>query len=131
MAEHYGPEYSGPEYLRRSFEPHIGAIDDAGTIYSLPDPISTSDHFKVENDGSFPSTSADAFAMSTTAPDDFGFGHLMGLHQPRGMVQPAHIQPLVPQQPGQTSGDDPNAPPAAPVGQSSWSALMKQMVQGR
>ena len=127
MTEHYGPQYSGPEYLRRSFEPHIGAMDESGMIYSLPDPTSTPDHFKVENDGSFPSTSAGAFAMPATAPDAFEFGHLMGLHQPRGMAQSAHIQPLVPQS-GPTSGDDPNAPP---VGQSSWSALMKQMVQGR
>lgn len=127
MTEQYGPQYSGPEYLRRSFEPHIGASDDSGTIYSLPDPNSTPDHFKVENDGSFPSTSADAFAMSGTAPDAFGYGHLMGLHQPGGMMQSAHIQPLVPQS-TQSSGDDPSAPP---VGQSSWSALMKQMVQGR
>ena len=127
MTERYGPQYSGPEYLRRSFEPHIGAIDDSGTIYSLPDPNSTPDHFKVENDGTFPSTSADAFAMSGTAPDAFGFDHMMGLHQPRGMMQSAHIQPLVPQS-TQSSGDDPSVPP---VGQSSWSALMKQMVQGR
>lgn len=128
MTEHYGPQYSGPEYLRRSFEPHIGSSsDDSGMIYSPPDANSTSDHFKVENDGSFPSTSADAFAMSGTAPDAFAFGHLMGLHQQRGMIQSAHVQPLVPQS-RQSGGDDPSVPP---VGQSSWSALMKQMVQGR
>lgn len=118
MTEHYGPQYSGPEYLRRSFEPHLGSTTgDPGVIYSLPDPNAVSDHFKIENDGSFPSTSG-------TAPDAFGFGHLMGLQQQRGMMQPAPVQSLVPQQ----IQDDPNAPP---VGQSSWSALMKQMVQGR
>ena len=121
MTEHYGPQHSGPEYLRRSFEPHLeSTTDDPETIYSLPEPNSVSDHFKIENDGSFPSTSG-------SAPDAFGFGHLMGIHQPRGIMQPAPVQPLAPQQ-IQPSGDDPNTPP---VGQSSWSALMKQMVQGR
>jgi hypothetical protein len=128
MTEHYGPQYSGPEYLRRSFEPHLGSTsDDSGAIYSLPEPSPGSDHFKIENDGSFPSRSADAFAIPGTAPDAFGYGHMMGLHPQRGMMQSAPVQSLVPQarQPG---GDDLNAPP---VGQSSWSALMKQMVHGR
>lgn len=128
MTEHYGPQYSGPEYLRRSFEPHLGSTGgDPGAIYSLPDPNSASGHFKIENDGSFPSRSVDGFALSGTAPDSFGYGHLMGLHQQPGMIQSAPVQPLVPQQ-MQSGGDDPNGPP---VGQSSWSALMKQMVQGR
>ena len=121
MTDNYGPQYSGPEYLRRSFEPHLeSASSDPGTIYSLPDPNSVSDHFKIENDGSFPSTSG-------AAPDAFGFGHLIELRQPHETTQPALVQPLVPQQ-IQPGGDDPNAPP---VGQSPWSALMKQMVHGR
>ena len=131
MTEHYGPQYSGPEYLRRSFEPHLGSTGgDPGAIYGLPDPDFASDHSKIENDGSFPSSRStvppDAYAMAAAAPDAFGFGQLMGLHQ-HEMMQSAPVQPLVPQ-PRQPGSDEPNAPQ---VGQSSWSALMKQMVQGR
>ena len=129
MTEHYGAQYSGPKHLRRSFEPHLGSTDgDSGAIYILPEPNPRSDHFQVENDGSFPSRRSavppDAHAISAATPDAFGFGQSMTLHQ-REMMQ--SVQPLVPQlrQPG---GDEPNAPQ---VGQSAWSALMKQMVQGR